>query len=435
MVIEEQKPRRLSPNASNQSKKRCTWFTESRFGLFIHWGISAIPARGEWVRGIEKIDDKTYHQYHGEFNPIAYEPKKWAAVAKAAGQKYAVMTAKHHDGYCLFDSKLTDFKLTNEPGKRDYIREYVDAFRAEGLKIGLYYSLIDWNHPGYPIDRLHPLRENEIAKQQTRNFDEYLEYFHGQVMELMKNYGKIDIMWFDFSYDSMSGEVWKATELVKAIRSINPDILIDNRLSSGHEDPFHQETGFGDFTSPEQIIPPDGVTDSKGNPLAWEACITLNDHWGYVRDDQNYKSAAQAVRMLVECVSKGGNLLLNVGPDAKGRIPKESVVRLQQVGEWMERNSASIYGCGHAEFPKPEWGRYTQRGNFLYAHLFEKPVGAIALLGLGKKIKRARMLADGSEVDLQRPWNAGKSEDDVFFNLPGPNLPDPIDTVIELELL
>lgn len=435
LAVEEMTARPPVRPMKSPQPNRCAWFTEARFGLFIHWGLYAIPSRGEWIRSIEKYSDEDYYRFFEEFDPKAYSPREWARAAKAAGQKYVVMTAKHHDGFCLFESKLTSFKASCTPAKRDLIREYVDAFRAEGLKIGFYYSLIDWNHPGYPVDHLHPLRESEEARAQERDFDAYLDYFHGQVRELLSNYGKIDIMWFDFSYGKMTGETWRATELVQSIRRMHPDIIIDNRLSCGHEDANFQETGWGDFTSPEQIIPPQGVVNRDGKPLVWEACITLNNHWGYVRDDHNYKSSAQAIRMLVECVSKGGNLLLNVGPDARGRIPAASLERMKDIGDWLELNGESIYGCGIADFPKPDWGRYTQKGQRLFAHIFEKPVGGIPLLGLGGKVRQARLLADGSEVDMKRPWNAGKNEEDAFLNLPGTELPDPRCTVVELELV
>ncbi|HEY8965928.1 MAG TPA: alpha-L-fucosidase [Candidatus Methylacidiphilales bacterium] len=436
-------PRRERRQAGNEAsapapaaapRRRTEWFTEARFGLFIHWGLYAIPSRGEWVRLLERYKDEDYRRYFDEFNPTAYDPREWARLAKAAGQKYVVMTAKHHDGFCLFDSKLTSFKSTLCPARRDLIREYVDAFRAEGLKIGFYYSLIDWDHPGYPVDHMHPRQDDPAAKAETRDFEAYLDYFHGQVRELLTNYGKIDIIWFDFSYGTMSGETWRATKLIESIRRLHPDILVDNRLTCGHEDPGRQETGFGDFTSPEQIVPAQGVVDAKGRPMTWEACITMNETWGYKRDDRNYKSPAQLVRMLVECVSKGGNLLLNIGPDAKGRIPEPSVERLEAVGKWMRDNGASIHGCGRASLPKPDWGCYTQRGNTLYAHIFEKPVCAIPLIGLGGRVKRARLLADGSEVDMKRPWNAGPNERDAFINFPGTALPDAIDTVVEIEL-
>ena len=350
--------------------------------------------------------------------------------------RYVVMTTKHHDGFCLFDSKLTDYKATNTPAGRDLIREYVDAFRAEGLKIGFYYSIIDWHHPDFPAygDRQHPMRDNEAWKDKPHNFANYLEYFHGQVKELLNNYGKIDIMWFDFSYDDMAGEKWEATKLIKMIRSLQPDILIDNRLG-GNIKSRDPEIYAGDFASPEQIIPPEGVLNEDGELIPWEACITMNHNWGYAAADKDFKSSGQLVRALVECVSKGGNLLLNVGPTAKGEIPKESLFILLEIGEWMRQNGNSIYHCGKAELPKPEWGRYTQNGKKLYAHIYDRGIGAIGLLGLKGKVRKARLLSDGSEISIQEPWNTGHYGDAAFINFQSSRLPDGVDTVVELELI
>jgi len=417
------------------ANERMEWFIKARFGLFVHWGIYAIPARGEWVRSHEKLSIEDYQPFFEEFNPVNYNPKEWAALAKKAGMKYTVITAKHHDGFCLFDSKLTDYKATNTPAGRDLIKEYVDAFRNEGLKVGFYYSLIDWHHPDYPAygDNFHPMRDNEAWKDKKHDFSRYLQYMHGQVRELLTNYGKIDIMWFDFSYGNMSGETWKATELVKMVRSLQPHIIIDDRLG-GHIRSVNKEVYAGDFASPEQIIPPEGVVDEAGNPIPWEACITMNNHWGYAAADKDFKSPKQLIRALVECVSKGGNLLLNVGPNAKGEFPEESVEILTEIGKWMSKNGESIYGCGNAGLPKPEWGRYTRKGNKLYAHIFERGIGPIAVQGIKGKIKRARLLADGSEVDIQKPWNAVHYGDAIFINFKSSRLPDEIDTVVELEL-
>jgi len=417
------------------ANERMEWFIKARFGLFVHWGIYAIPARGEWVRSHEKLSIEDYQPFFEEFNPVNYNPKEWAALAKKAGMKYTVITAKHHDGFCLFDSKLTDYKATNTPAGRDLIKEYVDAFRNEGLKVGFYYSLIDWHHPDYPAygDNFHPMRDNEAWKDKKHDFSRYLQYMHGQVRELLTNYGKIDIMWFDFSYGNMSGETWKATELVKMVRSLQPHIIIDDRLG-GHIRSINKEVYAGDFASPEQIIPPEGVVDEAGNPIPWEACITMNNHWGYAATDKDFKSPKQLIRALVECVSKGGNLLLNVGPNAKGEFPEESVEILTEIGKWMSKNGESIYGCGNAGLPKPEWGRYTRKGNKLYAHIFERGIGPIAVQGIKGKIKRARLLADGSEVDIQKPWNAVHYGDAIFINFKSSRLPDEIDTVVELEL-
>ncbi|KQL52929.1 alpha-L-fucosidase [Heyndrickxia shackletonii] len=422
-----------------EREERVKWFMEDRFGLFIHWGLYSIPARGEWIRNNERLSVEDYQPYFEEFNPIFYNPREWAKAAKAAGQKYAVLTAKHHDGFCLFDSKLTDYKATNTPAGRDLIKEYTEAFREEGLKVGLYYSIIDWHHPDYPAygDRHHPMRDHEDFKNFTGDFSRYISYFHGQVKELLTNYGKIDILWFDFSYDDMSGEKWRATELVKMIRSIQPDVLIDNRLG-GNILAAEPEIYAGDFYSPEQIIPVGGIVNSVAKPIPWEACITLNDHWGYHSKDVNYKSPQQVIRTLVECVSKNGNLLLNVGPNAKGEIPQQSLEILKEVGKWMKQNGASIYGCHASSLPKPEWGRYTQKGNYLYAHVYDRGIGPIYFQGLKGKIKKARLLADGSELIVEVPWMAEQYSDvqnGAFITLQGARLPDEMDTVIELELV
>ncbi|MFS0840703.1 alpha-L-fucosidase [Paenibacillus sp. 1P03SA] len=419
-------------------EQRTRWFLQDRFGMFIHWGLYSIPARGEWIRGNERMSYEQYQVYFDEFDASRYEPKKWAKAAKAAGQKYAVLTTKHHDGFCLFDSKLTDFKATNTPAGRDLVREYVDAFRAEGIMVGLYYSIIDWHHDDYPGygDKAHPDRDNEAAKNKPIDFNRYLDYMHGQVKELLTNYGKIDIMWFDFSYDDMTGEKWRATELIRMIRSIQPDIIIDNRLG-GNIRAAEPEEYAGDFFSPEQIIPPGGIVDEKGEVVPWEACITLNDNWGYHAADKNYKSAKQVIRTLVECVSKNGNLLLNVAPDAKGEINRETLEVLDEVGEWLRLNGDSIYGCKAADLPKPEWGRYTQNGNRLYAHVYDRGIGPIYFEGLKGKIEKARLLRDGTELKVEVPWMAleySDIENGAFINLAGARLPDESDTVIELHL-
>jgi alpha-L-fucosidase len=243
-------------------------------------------------------------------------------------------------------------------------------------------------------------------------------------------------MWFDFSYDDMTGEKWRATELIRMVRSLQPHIIVDNRLG-GNIRSAEPEEYAGDFYSPEQIIPPGGIVDELGRQVPWEACITLNDHWGYHSEDRNYKSAKQVIRSLVECVSKNGNLLLNVAPDAKGEINREQLAILSEVGEWLRLNGDSIYGCGAAPLPKPEWGRYTMKGNKLYAHVFDRGIGPIYFQGLKGKIRKARLLRDGTELIVSTPWMAqdySDSESGAFITLKGAELPDEIDTVIELEL-
>ena len=209
--------------------RRMEWYRDARFGMFIHWGLYAIPARGEWVRSTEQIPKEDYMKYFEEFNPVDFEPRKWAKAAKEAGMKYVVLTAKHHDGFCLFDSQYTDFKSTNTKCGRDLVAEYVDAVRAEGLKVGLYFSLLDWFHDDFPHygDRNHPMRNNPAYKNDDRDFDRYLTYMHNQVREICTNYGKLDVLWFDFSYDTLRGEAWKATELINMVRKLQPDVIID----------------------------------------------------------------------------------------------------------------------------------------------------------------------------------------------------------------
>ncbi len=431
----------------NRKFPRSQWFRQDRFGMFIHWGLYAIPARGEWVRSRESLSQDDYQPFFDTFDPTAFDPAAWARVARQAGMRYMVLTAKHHDGFCLFDSALTDYKATNTPAGRDLVREILDAFRAEGLKVGLYYSLLDWHHPDYPYvgDRHHPLRAQADHGGQKPVFDRYLAYLHGQVRELCTHYGRLDIMWFDFSYDKMAGETWRAAELVQMVRTLQPQILIDNRLEtsgSGFGSLIEDEPSpwSGDFASPEQIIPPAGLVNRRGQPIPWEACITMNKNWGYCAGDHHFKPAAVIVRKLVECVSKGGNLLLNVGPDAYGRIPQPSLGILSAVGTWMRTHGSSIYGCGYADLPKPEWGRYTRCANRIYAHVTEVPIGPLHLPGVdAKEIKAIRYLGDGSEVRLSADWMThgypGQTFLDVDALIHDCMLPDPMDTVFEVELL
>ena len=421
--------------------RRMEWFTAARFGMFIHWGLYAIPARGEWYKGSMKVPEAEYQKYFDEFDPAGYDPAEWARVAKAAGMKYAVLTAKHHDGFCLFDSKLTDYKATNTKAGRDLVREYVEAFRAEGLKVGLYYSIIDWHHPHYPhySDSIHPRRGDPDFKDHVEDFDAYLDYMHGQVRELCSNYGRIDVLWFDYSYDRLCGEAWRATDLIRMVRSLQPDVIIDNRLEETAESSLL--TGSpnyysGDFVSPEQLIPPAGMFDHAGNRVPWEACVTMNGHWGYCARDTAFKPAPMLVRKLVECVSKGGNLLLNVGPDARGRFPRESVAILAEMGRWMERNGESVHGCGDAGIEKPDYGRVTRNGKRLFFHMMENTVGPVPLVGVGRdEIARVRRLADGSEVQLVDDWRTCHYRNVVFAHVTDdPVLPDETDTVIEVTL-
>ena len=357
--------------------------------------------------------------------------------------QYVVLTAKHHDGFCLFDSQYTDWKSTNTPFGRDIVREFVDAARAEGLRVGLYYSLLDWHHPDFPHrdDENHPDRNNEAVTDEGRDFDRYLDYMHAQIRELCTNYGRIDVLWFDFSYGKLRGEAWRATELMDMVRSLQPEVIIDNRLevsgegygslAAGAPTPYH-----GDFVSPEQMIPPHGIQDINGDDIAWETCVTMNGVWGYCANDHYFKPAPMLVKKLVECVSKGGNMLLNVGPDAHGNFPKESVETLRRIGEWMRANRDSIRGCGRSSLPKPEYGRITAKPGRLYFHVYENSIGPLPLVGLRREdIASIRLLSTGHEIPISTSWVHSDYPDIVFADLgPDPVLPDETDTVLEVRL-
>lgn len=432
---------------NQEIRERTKWFMDARFGMFIHWGLYAIPACGEWVMSEREMTVAEYEKYFDLFDPADYQPREWARLAKAAGMKYAVLTAKHHDGFCLFDSALTDYKATNTKAGRDLVREFLEAFRAEDIKVGLYFSIIDWHHPDFPKygDRQHPMRNREEYKDEKIDFDRYLTYMHGQVKELVTNYGKLDLLWFDFSYDDMCGEKWKATELIRMVREHQPDVVIDNRLEGAGDNHGSIATAnpliySGDFASPEQIIPPGGVQDELGEQIPWELCATMNNHWGFCNYDYDYKSPEMLVRKLVECVSKGGNMILNVGPDARGNIPKQSREILEKIGAWMKKNGESIYGCGICELPKPEWGRYTKKGNTIYAHVYEEPLGALPLYGIApERLDKVYYVENGSEMKRGEAWNTVLYNDVAFVSF-GENpvftypLPDKMDTVLKIIL-
>ncbi len=376
------------------------WFVHDRFGLFIHWGTYALAARHEWVKSKEQTDTETYVKYFEHFDPDLYDPKAWADAAAGAGMKYFVVTTKHHEGFCLWDSDLADYKATNTPYGQDVLKPMVEAFRERGLKIGFYHSLLDWHHPDYTVDQHHPMRENEeyIAQDAGRDMSRYVDYLHGQTRELLSRHGKVDIMWFDFSFGASerfagkSNESWRAAELIDMVRKLQPGIILNDRLGVPQ-----------DVRTPEQYMPREGVT-VNGKPVIWEACHTFSGSWGYYRDEETWKSIDQLVRMLIECVSKGGNLLLNVGPTGRGEFDHRALERLAGMGEWMKRHSRSVYGCTQApeEFACPEDCRYTYNPETkrLYLHVFSWPFRHIHLDGMGERVEYAQLLNDASEIKM-----------------------------------
>jgi len=424
-----------------QLSQRSAWFVHDRFGLFIHWGLYSVAARhegnelAEWIKSGAKLSDAAYQRYFDHFDPDLYNPGEWARLAKQAGMRYAVLTTKHHDGFCLWDSELTDYKATNTPAGRDLLRPWIEAFRAEGLKIGFYHSLIDWHHPEFPLDGFHPQRDDLEAREQskTRDMRKYAEYLHGQVRELLTNYGTIDILWLDFSYTwadwswskGKGKDDWQAESLVQMIRELQPNILLNNRAGVG-----------ADFYTPEQVQPREWV-QVEGQRVMWEACQTLNGSWGYERNNHDWKSPALLLRMLIDSVSKGGNLLLNVGPTARGEIDAHAQATLKELGTWMHLHSRSLYGATQSEFSAPADCRFTQRDKRLYLHIFAWPMKHLHLPGFAGKVAYAQLLNDGSEIRFQQGLKdvAGIEEnmDTITLELPIQH-PDVLVPVIELFL-
>ncbi len=393
----------LSPETEMDKEERLAWWREARFGMFIHWGLYAQAARHEWVKRNEKMDNEEYEKYFKYFDPDLFDPREWAKRAADAGMKYAVITAKHHEGFCLFDSKFTDYKSTNTPCGKDLLREWVDAFRAEGLRVGFYYSLLDWHHPEYTIDRNHPLYENVDVNQVNRNrdMDIYRQYVKDQVRELLTNYGRVDVIWLDYSFpggkDGKDHDDWDSVNLLKMVRELQPGIIVNDRL-----DLLDVEGGW-DFRSPEQFKPREWVTHN-GRRVPWETCQTFSGSWGYYRDEATWKSPKQLLTLLIETVSKGGNLLLNVGPTARGTFDDRAKDRLKSLEKWMRLNGRSIYGCTEApeEFKAPENSilTFNKELNRLYIHILDWPMGKLFVDGIKDKIAYAQLLHDASEVQI-----------------------------------
>jgi alpha-L-fucosidase len=422
---------------------RMAWWREARFGMFVHWGLYS-GLTGNWKgQRVEndsiliprkmKVDTNEYAKAAIPlFQPKQGFAREWAKLAKAAGCRYMVLTTKHHDGFALHDSKAGDFDAGSVL-QRDLVREFVDACRAEGLRVGFYHSLIDWHHDQYEYNRStllhHPLKGQPYPNG-ARNHAKYVEYLHAQVNELVSNYGQVDVMWFDYSAPDFQGqETWRAFDLMKMVREKQPGIIINNRLFRCEQAGWNPQTGasgntldtrFGDFITPEQHIPAGGMST-----VDWETCMTLNDVWGYSEHDKNWKSSTTLIRKLIDIASKGGNYLLNIGPKGDGSIPQESVQSFTRIGQWMETNAEAIHGTTTSPLEKtPFDGRLTTKGKINYAHLFSRPdSGAIEV---PFPIQQATLLADGSRLDVI------SNKTSTTIKLPA-KLPDADATVIRLE--
>lgn len=415
------------------------WFIKDRFGMFIHFGLYSLAARHEWLMTTEEIHPDKYINYFEQFNPELMDMKEIAKKAKATGMKYAVFTTKHHEGFSLWDTKYSDYKITNTSYKRDLVKEFVNAFRSEGIKIGFYHSLIDWHHEEFTIDGLHPLRNDAEARKtnKQRDMNKYLEFLKNQVRELLTDYGKIDYFWFDFSYghrdwgwsQGKGHEDWKSKEILELVLELQPEILVNDRL----------DLDIGVIT-PEQYQP-EKPLEKNGKPVIWEACQAMKPTWGYDRDATEWKSSEILLKMLIDTVSNDGNFLLNIGPTGKGDLDYREDSRLEAIGKWMRYNGESIYGATQSEYKAPKDCRYTQVDNKIYLHVFSWPLRHIHLQGLAGKIKYAQLLHDNSEIHFREfdPEEVITStetlidKDSVMIELPVEK-PDVLIPVIELTL-
>jgi len=380
------------------------WFVRDRFGLFIHWGLYALPARGEWVKSQERMSDEEYQVLFEHFEPDLFNPCQWARIASQAGMKYFVFTAKHHDGFCLWDSQQTEYKVTRTPFGKDVLRLVVDAFRAEGLRVGLYYSLIDWQHPDFTLDVFHPKRDHPEAEKVNagRDMRRYAAYMRAQVRELLTGYGPVDILWMDYSYSKNSykdfpgkGHLdWESSELYRLIRELAPHIILNNRMDLQDVQP--------DIYSREHNQPT-GWLHVGGCPVVWETCHTFTGSWGYHRERAAWAKPEQLIRFLIDRVAFGGNLLLNVGPTGRGAFDSNALTALRVYGDWMRLHACSIYGCTQSDYTSPPGVRYTQSqdGSRLYVHVYDwpsRPPHVIKLPGLAGRVEYAQMLNDASEI-------------------------------------
>jgi len=353
-------------------ERRMKWWREARFGMFIHWGLYSVLGRHEWVMENEAIPVAEYEQLASRFRPKPWPAREWAALAKRAGMKYMVMTTKHHEGFCLFRTETTSYCAPKQAAGRDLVKEFVEAARAEGLRVGFYYSLMDWHHPDGAR-----CRHDEAARRR------FVDYIHTHVRELMTNYGKVDILWYDVAWP-LDADGWESLKMNRMVRQLQPDIIINNRSRVPE-----------DFDTPEQRI-----EASKGR--YWESCMTMNDSWGYHEADDNWKSPKQCLRHLITCSRLGGNYLLNIGPMADGTVPPESVKILTEMGAWLSRNGRAIYTAEPCTVSRSNYMSFTRKGNTLFAHVHYWPGSVVTIAGLHNKVLSAELLASSTPVKFEQ---------------------------------
>lgn len=402
---------------AEQRDARMKWWREARFGLFIHWGIYSVPAGiyhgkpvsglGEWIMNQVKIPVADYAAYAKQFNPVKFNAGDWVRLARDAGAKYIVFTSKHHDGFAMFRSQASPYNVVDAtPFGRDVVGEIAEACRKYDVKLGLYYSQSeDWGHPGGVV------RQGRWDPAQQGSLDEYLDKVAvPQVREILSNYGPISILWWDLPENLNASQAARFPPLL----SLQPGIITNNRLSRGSG---------GDLSTPENIVPATGIPGKD-----FEVCMTMNDTWGFKRDDQAWKSGTELIRKLVDTASKGGNYLLNVGPTAEGLIPAPSVDRLEEIGRWLRVNGEAIYGVTAGPFPYLRWGRATRKGQTLYLHVFDWPKDGVLSVPLRNRVREARLLSDSA-----RPLAVESEGGQLVLHL-APQAPDAAASVIALRI-
>jgi alpha-L-fucosidase len=414
------------------------WWREARFGMFIHWGLYSVAAGewqgrkttgcGEWIQNDLKIPTSQYQELVPQFDPEQFDARNWAHLAKEAGMKYIVITSKHHDGFGLFPSAMTDWCVKSTPFHRDPLRELSKACRAEGIRLCLYYSIMDWHHPDWGQREAW----NDLATREP-DMDRYTAYMKAQLKEIVERYHPA-VLWFDGEWE----KPWthqRGVDLYDYLRKLDPKLIINNRIDKGRAGMagMNREPGdAGDFGTPEQTIPANGF----GPGVDWETCMTMNDTWGWKKFDSHWKSSSTIIRNLIDIASKGGNYLINVGPTGQGLIPEPSVERLEAVGRWMKVNGQAIHGTTASPFATSlPWGRCTTKlsrgGNAtLYLHIFNWPAdGHLLVPGLRNKVKSAQLLTESKKVSL----STEAVEKGVWLNLP-PAAPDAISSTVMLRL-
>jgi len=399
---------------------RTQWFRDAKFGMFIHWGAYSVIGRHEWARNIFHIPQDEYDEYARQFNPVNYDPNAWVDLAQDAGMKYMVITSKHHDGFDMFRSDAGDYgiKMTSYSG--DPLKMLADACKAKGMRLGFYHSIMDWHHRDY-----RPRRDWESPDPKAGgDLPRYIDYMEAQLKELLTRYGDVAVLWFDGEWEHTTQEM-RSDEVYDMIRKLQPNTLINDRL-------FKRQPGNkADFGTPEQYVPSTGLRDPGGKPILWESCVTIDpSSWGYNRYGTEFRTNRDLIRMLVEVASKGGNLLLNVGPKPDGTIQPDFVSRLRAMGAWMKVNNQAIYGTSASPFTRlPFFGRATVKGDTLYLHVFQWPKdGKVRVPAVQNRPVSAHLLGSpGGSLPFLRESN------DIVISVPA-KAPDDIASVIALKL-